>query len=72
MPAGGRYMRNGFWLLLGIGRVVMGCCGGTVSPGALLVESQNLLCLERDVTVENDWLHLTHLICMRQSACIRL
>lgn len=37
-----------------------------------LIPSQNLLCLLRDVTVENAWPHSGHLICCLQSACIRL
>lgn len=46
--------------------------GAPPPPGDGVVESQNRLCLDSDVTVLNDWPHLTHLICMRQSACIRL
>ena len=34
--------------------------------------SQNLLCLLSDVIVENAWPQSVHLICCRQSACIRL
>lgn len=36
------------------------------------VESQNRLCFDSDVTVLKLCPHLLHLICMRQSACIRL
>lgn len=36
------------------------------------VESQKRLCFDNDVTVLKLWPHLLHLICMRQSACIRL
>lgn len=65
---GGLYIEKG---LLG----VMGFSGnweGAGREGVGVVESQKRLCFERDVTVEKDWLHLTHLICIRQSACIRL
>lgn len=50
----------------------MGNCG--MAPGGPVggVESQNRLCLDKEVTVLNDWPHFTHLICMRQSACMRL
>ena len=36
------------------------------------VESQNLLCLDRLVTVLKACPHFWHLICIRQLACIRL
>lgn len=62
--AGGRYMVKGLGFIWS--------CGGVVSEGVVVVESQKRLCFESEVTVEKDWPHLAHLICIRQSACIRL
>lgn len=47
---------------------------GVESPGDKpeLDESQKRLCLDKDVTVPKVWPHFVHLICIRQSACIRL
>lgn len=44
------------------------CCGWPPE----LVESQKRLCLDSDVTVLKLCPHFVHLICIRQSACIRL
>lgn len=45
------------------------CCRGCGVNG---VESQNRLCLDKDVPVLKLWPHLLQWICIRQSACIRL
>lgn len=52
--------------------VGVGSCGIVPGGPVGVVESQNRLCFDNDVTVLNDCPHLTHLICMRQSACMRL
>lgn len=55
-----------------------GCMYGMLGSGTgggrlvLGVESQNRLCFVSEVLVLKDWLHLTHLICILQLACIRL
>lgn len=65
---GGLYIENGLLLAIGL----RGSWGDLAREGAGVVESQNRLCLESDVCVENHWLHLRHLNCVLQSACIRL
>lgn len=66
--AGGLYIEKG--LLVPIEFKERG--PGLLRGDAGVVESQKRLCFDKDVTVEKDWPHLTHLICIRQSACIRL
>ena len=72
----------------GLGLIALGCgdtcglssLGGEVGGGCWPlpgkkgegVESQNLLCLDRLVTVEKAWPHFWHLICILQLACILL
>lgn len=64
---GGLYMKG---LLPAMG--LRGSWGGVLIVVGEVVESQKRLCFVSDVTVEKDCPHLTHLICIRQSACMRL
>lgn len=73
--------KNDAWLRsikYGLGGVVMAdgiccdCCCWDWLLETVPVESQNRLCFDNDVTVLKLWPHLLHLICIRQSACIRL
>lgn len=57
---------------LGVCAGVGWCCRGCVRVGVTLVESQNRLCFDSEVTVLKLWPHLLHFICIRQSACMRL